>query len=859
METSPDPQKTDFSLDIFGRFVCDGLDEALKSADTSAHPDARPFDIFVIGGGSFGAIFAEHLFRKDITHRHRILVLDAGPFLLPEHVQNLPMMGITAPGPVQIDPGGLRQLVWGLPWRSFVAGGFPGLAYNLGGRSVFWGGWSPQLLNAEMPNDDPAGPADTTKYPNLWPKQVVDDLNNQYFREAAEQIGVTETNDFIFGALHTAMRQQIFDAINNGDVSHGVPFAELENHLDNVPAGAEDLFKLEAPLGVQGNPPRSGFFPINKFSTVPLLIEGTRTAWEESVVGLPFGTISDNTRKRMMLVANARVVRLVTAQDGPNRRVTEIQLQDSRTGQALRSIEVPRESAVVIALGTIESTRLAQLSFEGIPHFNLIGKNLIAHLRSNMTVRIPRSSLASLPAAAGDLQQSALFVKARLTHDDGSVGHFHLQITASSGPGGLGTSSDAELFQKIPDIDLINSLRAADTGHVAITIRSIGEMKPQNGLSRIFLDHEAGPDEAGVKRARVEIADPRKPATANDTPETIRDRALWQAMDDCALSVANAFAGGAPFEILGNGRDGLGSTHHEAGPLWMGNDPTKSVTNSDGRFHGVQNAYVAGPAIFPTVGSPNPMLTGTALARRMAQHIISALAGPPLPALEAGYERLFDGTEDSFNKWQRAGFNAGGPGTFGLVDGNIVAYPNPATGQLLLFYGPRTFGDFNLRLEFLPTAPNDNSGIFVRFRYPRKPLTDAEWQLFDPANELDRHNLHSVAVATGFEAQLDDLAQPDDRDEHRTGAIYNIPIGSGPGKQNYSRGNAFNVGQWNTYEVEVVGDSYTTNVNGHQTTTFQNDNPNRGLSPAVNPISGYIGIQAHTGLIVFRNIRVKTL
>src|ERR1051326_6758114 len=311
MTTSLDPQRTNFSLDVFGRFVCDGLDEALRSADKSVHPDARPFDIIGVGGGSFGAIFAEHLFRKDVTHRHRILVLEAGPFLFPEHVQDLPMMGITAPGPEQKDPGFLRQLVWGLPWRSFVAGGFPGLAFTIGGRSVFWGGWSPQLLNAEMPNDDPAPPADTTKYPNLWPKQVVDALNNQFFHEAASQIGVTETNDFIFGDLHTAMRRQLFEAINNNQVKNAVPLAELENHLDNTPPGQTDLFKLEAPLAVQGKPPRSGLFPINKFSTVPLLIEGTRSAWEESVAGLPSGTISDNTRKRMMLVPNIRVVTLI--------------------------------------------------------------------------------------------------------------------------------------------------------------------------------------------------------------------------------------------------------------------------------------------------------------------------------------------------------------------------------------------------------------------------------------------------------------------------------------------------------------------------------------------------------------------
>ena len=35
----------------------------------------------------------------------------------------------------------------------------------------------------------------------------------------------------------------------------------------------------------------------------------------------------------------------------------------------------------------------------------------------------------------------------------------------------------------------------------------------------------------------------------------------------------------------GKVRDGLGTTHHEAGTLWMGTDPNASVVNLDGRFH----------------------------------------------------------------------------------------------------------------------------------------------------------------------------------------------------------------------------------------------------------------------------------
>src|SRR5215475_15794474 len=87
MATSPTPQYTDFSKDVLGRYVCNGLDEALRS--TSSRPDARPFDIIIVGGGSFGGVLAQHLFTADVAHQHRILVLEAGRLALPEHVQNL--------------------------------------------------------------------------------------------------------------------------------------------------------------------------------------------------------------------------------------------------------------------------------------------------------------------------------------------------------------------------------------------------------------------------------------------------------------------------------------------------------------------------------------------------------------------------------------------------------------------------------------------------------------------------------------------------------------------------------------------------------------------------------------------------
>ena len=46
-----------------------------------------------------------------------------------------------------------KNEVWGLAWNSNDPIGFPGLAYCLGGRSVYWGGWSPRL---SIPNPQSA-------------------------------------------------------------------------------------------------------------------------------------------------------------------------------------------------------------------------------------------------------------------------------------------------------------------------------------------------------------------------------------------------------------------------------------------------------------------------------------------------------------------------------------------------------------------------------------------------------------------------------------------------------------------------------------------------------------------------------
>jgi Domain of Unknown Function (DUF1080)/GMC oxidoreductase len=468
-----------------------------------------------------------------------------------------------------------------------------------------------------------------------------------------------------------------------------------------------------------------------------------------------------------------------------------------------------------------ENPRVALLSFQGVLGYELIGTNLVSHMRSNYAFRLPRAAFPGL--GNRDLQAAALFVKCRTSHSDGSVSHFHLQITAS-GLKGLDTNSEAELFQKIPDIDTVDVLRQADEDSVVVNVRGVGEMQPGNPGTRVTLSAE--PDEFGVRRAFVSI---NPTQNDRDTMDTVRQ----------------LFAAPAGSTDVARNRDGLGTTHHEGGTLRTGVSPTASVTTPNARFHHVVNAYVAGPALLPSLGSPNPMLSGVALARRLAEHLVAPL---PPPALETGFQWLFDGTQASLAHWQQAG-----PGSFSYDPNERVITTQPGGDMGLFFYTQKPFSDFILRLQFRIDTRDDNSGVFVRFRDPRLPPPPG---VTDPRIAT---NPAWLAVDTGFEVQIDEAARPDQADKHRTGAVYDIDIGPAAGQQQYARGSSLQPGEWNDCEIRVAGQSYVVLMNGFQTAAFGNTDPARGLPASAIPSSGYVGLQTHTGAVSFRAVRIKAV
>ena len=555
-------QHTTFSIDAIGRHLCSTWDEATASG-------GAPFSAIIIGAGMYGAYCAAKLYRQHPSKR--ILLLDAGRFLVSEHVQNLGRIGLNVPSPIPpaSDPGVARDLVWGIPWRGNVD--FPGLAYCTGGKSIYWGGWCPRLTTADL---------------QQWPNATAQYLNTHYV-DVESETGVVPATDFISGDLFVALNSELVTAAAT------VPNIETVIGSNGVEV---------APLAVQGSAPTSGLFSFDKYSSLPVLFEAIRQ-------DIDFSGFNDANR-RLFLVPLAHVIKLHAA-------AGQVQTVEVDVAGQRKFLNINPQCAVVIATSAVESTRLASHSFPT----PLMGRNLMAHVRSDFTVRVRRAAFPPLP---GHVQTAALLVRGVTPS-----GRFHIQVTASTHVAG----SDELLFRMIPDMDsLAQQLANDDPDWITITFRGIGEMQgdktavtPNGTTSWIDLSpFEA--DEYGVPRAYVHFK------------LGVGDLQTWQAMDQAIVALAQALAK-APgnIEYLYDGawqaqsfplnrpfpewHRGLGTTYHESGTLWMGNNPATSVTDSVGRFHHIGNAYACDQSLFPTVGSVNPALTGLTLAKQIAEHI----------------------------------------------------------------------------------------------------------------------------------------------------------------------------------------------------------------------------------------------
>jgi choline dehydrogenase-like flavoprotein len=161
-------------------------------------------------------------------------------------------------------------------------------------------------------------------------------------------------------------------------------------------------------------------------------------------------------------------------------------------------------------------------------------------------------------------------------------------------------------YQKAKQLMRLSPLRE----HLAaMTIQ--GEDLPQL-TNRVALDPGLK-DVFGIPVAQV---------TYQNHPYELNASAFYQAILADVLAAAGAvtppaFLGPA---VLTSGK--IPTSAHIMGTLRMGTDPSTSVTDPGGKFHGLDNLYAADGSLFVTSGVMNPSLTIMALGYRVASSII---------------------------------------------------------------------------------------------------------------------------------------------------------------------------------------------------------------------------------------------
>ncbi|MBW5423566.1 DUF1080 domain-containing protein [Streptomyces sp. BG9H] len=214
------------------------------------------------------------------------------------------------------------------------------------------------------------------------------------------------------------------------------------------------------------------------------------------------------------------------------------------------------------------------------------------------------------------------------------------------------------------------------------------------------------------------------------------------------------------------------------------------------------------------------------------------------PGRTDGYRKLFDGTKESFDKWEQVG-----GGKFGLHADGTMTSSTTVQGMGMLWFPGRKYGDFSLKLQWRDDAPGNartNSGVFVRFPqvHDHPEESRPEW----------------VAIKYGHEVQV--LDRPDG-DMYKTGSVYGFD------RVGLAGAGVTPKGTWNDYEIRVVDQHYSVYRNGVLINEFDNTGgqdftPPRADDPGTDGrryASGYLGLQVHgvTDVVSYRDIRIKEL
>ena len=529
--------------------------------------EEEQFDHIVIGSGFCAYAFAERTLT--VNPHARILIIERGPFFLPQHFQNLPL-------PYKETLGGLSET---FPWTLAAATATQppgriswqhGMVPFYGGRSIMWSAWCPRPEEDEMRG---------------WPRAVMDAAKS-HFTSAEDLLNVVSADQ-----IDAGRSADVVDLINDTRPVYGIMQKALQERLE---AGLHKIDSatrsMPAPLAAATGATSGVDFA--KFSTPAVLLELTdkQAALEAQGKGAALRMVTDCT------------VLSVLQQDG---RATAL-----NTNRGVVNIG---NANLVLAMGTLPPATLVLNSF---PQVQGAGGHFSAHFITSVVARVPRKDF-DFSEQLGELELAAIYLAGK--SPAGMQYHVQLSVLSDRFPDKNAQKSE----RYAPDVVATASLAQlrSSEDYLVFVCAVLGELDESNPENHLRLSGGADP----TCNVTLQVL---ANATDDDTWDTM-DEGTFQMLER-VLSPAGAerieyWHGDPDAGTWGAARPAIAERRvpglvHESSSLPIGEEED-AVVGIDYRLNGVQNVFVTGGSLWPTGGSWNPTMTMVALAQDLAERL----------------------------------------------------------------------------------------------------------------------------------------------------------------------------------------------------------------------------------------------
>lgn len=535
--------------------------------------EEEQFDYIIIGTGFCSLAFAERMLA--VRPETRILMIERGPFFLPEHFQNLPI-------PYEHTLGGLSET---FPWTlssetaSQPAGHINwqhGMVPFFGGRSIMWSAWCPRPTRDEMA---------------FWPEETIA-AAEAHFASAEALLNVVPAD-----RIDAAYGPELRSFINRQRPTYGIMQTSLQEML-NEKIGLIDSATRWLPAPLAAGAGEAGGVDFAKFSTPAVIMELASKQADLAASG---------TGSPLRIVTNCIVTRI------------HEQAGVATALDTSRGMVNVGNAKVILAMGTLPPTTLLLNSFSQMQR---AGDRFTAHFITSVVARVPRKDF-DFGERIGELELAAIYLAGKNKNNDMQY-HVQLSVLSDRDP----AKNADKAARCMPDVVATASMAQllSSEEYLVFVCAVLGEVDFRNPKNHFRRNGELDP----TTNVTLQVL-----ANENDqmTWDTM-DAGTFQMMERVFAPKGNVeYWHGDPNTGTWSSKQPtieerrVGGLVHEGSTLWIGAGHD-GVVGLDYRPNGSENVFVTGGALWPASGSWNPTMTMVALAQDLADQQLKCVRQP---------------------------------------------------------------------------------------------------------------------------------------------------------------------------------------------------------------------------------------